>query len=248
MHREVKISEAYTNSSEWIESLPQRFAHEGTVIYDKRNQIRVLAMPDGRLLNVKRYCVPIFINRLVYTFFRRPKAKRAYVNALKLSNLGVCTPQPVAYILEEKHNLLTCSYLITEQSPLKRNFYEFGEGSLAGREDILIAFAQFTARMHGAGVYHKDYSPGNILFDYIDGKWQIAVVDINRLSYGKVDMTKGCRNFERLWGNVPMMRLVATEYAQARGFDVAACRKLVLAAWRKFWRGTKTHFDLYTEQ
>lgn len=42
---------------------------------------------------------------------------------------------------------------------------EFEEGGIAGREDILEAFAAFTVDLHKKGVLHLDYSAGNILFD-----------------------------------------------------------------------------------
>jgi serine/threonine protein kinase len=46
---------------------------------------------------------------------------------------------------------------------------EFEEGGIAGREDILEAFAAFTVDLHKKGVLHLDYSAGNILFDRREG-------------------------------------------------------------------------------
>lgn len=239
------INQAYQFLESWLQTLPERFDKEGKVVYDARNQIRVIHVQDGLCVNVKRYGIPFLLNRLIYTCFRASKAERAYKYALRLQKLHISTPQPVAYILEYRNGLLWYSYLITLQSTLSRRFYEFGEGDMGGREQILAAFGQFTAQLHDAGVYHKDYSPGNILFDVIDGSPQFTIVDINRMHFGKVNMRKGCYNFRRLWGNPEMMNLVAKQYAIARGFDVLRTQQLVLTAWRHYWRHTKTHFKLY---
>ena len=44
---------------------------------------------------------------------------------------------------------------------------------------------------------HRDYSPGNILFDKIDGEYHFMLVDINRMSFGKISIDMGCANFAR---------------------------------------------------
>ena len=62
-------------------------------------------------LNVKRYRVPHLINRVIYRFFRQPKAVRAYEYALRLVAKGFETPAPIAYILFRKKGFLEYSYL-----------------------------------------------------------------------------------------------------------------------------------------
>lgn len=243
---QVVLNPKYQYLRPWIEALPERFGYEGKVIYDARNQIRVIPA-DGLMLNVKRFCVPIWINRFVYKTFRKPKAVRAYENARVLQENGIATPEPIAYILTYKRGLLAESYLITVQIAFSRMFYEFGEHPLAGSEDIIKNFVHFTARMHELGIYHKDFSPGNILFGQVNGEWQFSVVDINRMKFGKIDIKKGCAAFARLWGNVAMMKLIAREYAADRHFDASLCEQLILKYWREFWKHRNPRFDLYAE-
>ena len=145
----------------FVHSLPETFEQGGRVIYRQRNEIRVFDLPDGRQINVKRYRVPPLPLRFVYTFFRAPKAQRAYDYALRLRQAGIETPTPLACLIERQGGLLRRSYFVSEQVPHDRNFYEFGRGGIDGREDILRAFARFTARVHEAGFLHADYSPGN---------------------------------------------------------------------------------------
>lgn len=241
----IVINAKYESLREWITHIPESFAHEGKVIYDARNQIRRMQTPDGIDVCIKRFHAPRFLNRIGYTFFRSPKAKRSYENALTLLEQGIDTPEPIAYILCGE-GLLQESYLITRQSLLTRNFYEFGDGVIAGKEDILRAFARYTAAAHEAKIYHLDYSPGNILFDRVAGEWHFEMIDINRLTtHSTVSMRKGCSNFARLWGKADLHSLIAQEYAAARGFDREQCQQIALRARERFWKHRPHPFFVY---
>lgn len=232
---QIVLSPRYEYLRPWIETIPAIFPQTGTVIYDARNQIRVIEH-NGLTVNAKRFHCPALPNRLVYSAFRMPKAVRAYQNAERLLSMGVPTPEPIAYILCGKP-LLAESYLLTVQSPLSRNFYEFRYHSVAGYESLIRQFACFTADLHRKGILHKDYSPGNILFDVAaDGKAQFSLVDINRMEFDReIDMPAACRNFCRLWGHRDFIDLLGTEYARARGWDEAEVRRLVTRYWEQFW-------------
>lgn len=238
------VNPKYEYLRSWLEQLPDTFVFRGEVIYDARNQIRLIDSGNsccGKLC-VKRFHCPALPNRIIYSCLRQPKAKRAYENARRLEALHIGTPTPVAYLLQEKRSsLIGESYLITEVSPLKRNFYEFRAHGIEGYEHIIRQFAQFTADLHGKGVLHKDYSPGNILFDVdAQGNARFELVDINRMRFGKpVSMRTACRNFCRLWGKEDFFVLLAEVYAEARGFNKIECRRLTLMYWRRFWRYRK---------
>ncbi len=236
----IKINPKYIKYQQFVENVPTEFTQSGEIIYDARNQIRVFTLPDGQKVNVKRYHKPFFLNRIIYTFIRKPKALRAYQYAFKLLEMGIPTPEPIACITEMKCGLLSYSYLITIQSPLRRNFYEFREHSVQGYEDVVTDFARFVADVHKKGVLHRDFSPGNILFDVVDGKSYFSLVDINRMSFGKeLGLNASCKNFMRLWGNRDYFELLAKKYAEARGWDVEKCTQKIIHYWQKFWRNRK---------
>lgn len=83
-------------------------------------------------------------------------------------------PVPIAYIEECKWGLIKYSYFISLQSSYRRNFYEFGNADVNDCRDVVIAFARYTARLHESDIMHRDYSPGNILFDKIDGEYHLC--------------------------------------------------------------------------
>ncbi|MEG0794980.1 MAG: lipopolysaccharide kinase InaA family protein [Odoribacter sp.] len=227
MHTTIIIHPKYEYLRRFIEQLPDDFLQSGEYIHDGRNKIKKF-VTQGLTVNVKRYRIPFFLNRLVYNRFRPTKAERAYEYALKLRGMNVNTPEPIAYIVRSCGGMLEYCYFISVQVAYPRRCYEFKDASLPAVSSVVTALAQYTAHLHHLGVYHKDYSPGNILFDEINGQWEFCLVDINRMEFRKVNMVKGCRNFARLWGSEDMFRLLAQEYGLARHFDQNECVRLVL--------------------
>lgn len=157
------INPAYGRFEDFVRRVPRIFSEEGKTIYKARNEIKVFEV-DGVELNVKRYRVPFLINRVIYRFFRQPKAVRAYEYALRLVAKGFETPAPIAYILFRKKGFLGYSYFISLQSSYK-TLYKVGQRPVEGNEDIFRALGTYMAELHEAEVYHADFSPGNVLYD-----------------------------------------------------------------------------------
>lgn len=230
----IVVNPTYEHLRNFIEKIPVIFESEGRVIYSGRNLIKVMSV-DGVDINVKRYGIPAFANRVVYSFFRTPKGRRAFEYPQMLLQKGFETPAPIAYIEERQCGLINYSYFVSMQSPYQRNFYEFGNADVEHCKEEIVAFARYTADLHQAGIMHRDYSPGNILFDRIDGKFHFMLVDINRMTFGKISVDMGCANFARLWGQRAFFELLASEYARARCADEKYCTERVLAFRKKFW-------------
>jgi tRNA A-37 threonylcarbamoyl transferase component Bud32 len=207
--------------------LPELF-ERGKVLYKSRNELRIVEVP-GYTLNVKRYRVPILLNRIAYSFFRSSKANRAYEFALKLQQNGFGTPDPIAYLEYQSCGLLRQSYFVSKHIADFRMMREFADGSdIAGREDILEALGVFIAQLHEAGILHLDLSVGNILFQKEGNDVRFWLVDLNRMRFCKIDQELGCKNFERLRGNQEFFRALATAYARERGFDQEQCLESIL--------------------
>lgn len=241
----VLINPLYNHLADFINNIPERFEDQGKVIYSGRNLIKVMTL-DGVELNVKRYAVPAFVNKIAYSFFRVPKGKRAFTYPHVLFERGFETPCPIAYVEERKFGLINYSYFISLQSSYSRNFYEFGNADVDQCKDVIVAFARYSAKLHEAGILHRDYSPGNILFEQIDGEYHFSLVDINRMNFGRVSIRQGCANFARLWGKKSFFELLAKEYAKARHADESFCKEHILACRKKFWKNfAKKHIVKY---
>ncbi len=207
----------------------------GRSLRESRNSIRVCVF-EGEEFNVKRYERPRGWRKLVYSLFRTPKGLRAYTYPARLLAAGIETPEAVGYREEREGLWLTNSYFVSRQCPYSRRFYEFAEVQLTPENmEIIAQFAALAARMHEQGILHRDFSPGNILFDQVEGRWHFSLVDTNRMYFGPVSVRRGCENFARLWGQTCFFELLALKYAEARGANAADCLKWMLSARKKFW-------------
>lgn len=239
----VELNPKYEALRPFITSLPDRFESEGTFIYGQRNCIKLFVAPDGTQLNVKRYHIPRSINRLVYSWnIRKPKGRRAYTYPTKLLACGIATPEPVAYIEERNHLLLLgFSYFVSIQCPYSHTLYE-----VERLMPLAIPLAQFTAKMHAAGILHRDYSPGNILWDCdAKGQYHFSVVDTNRMYFGPVDLRKGVENFARLWGSKQFIVNLISEYARLRHFPTEKTLTIGLKKRQKFWLHYRKKHEVY---
>lgn len=230
----IVVHPKYEHLRTWLEALPATFEQQGEVIYEQRNRIRRMTV-NGLPVVVKRYRKPALPNRIVYAWLRKSKAERAYENALQLLEKNIATPEPIAYILCGE-GLLAETYLVTRASELKHTFYDFRDGVIAGKEELIEAFAQYAALLHNAGVLHKDFSPGNILYDRVDGKWQFEVVDINRIQFGNVSPKEGCYNLCRLWGKTDFFEQLSPVYAKERHINETQCLQWIQMARKQFWK------------
>lgn len=249
MSRKLILREKYKNLREYVAQIPRRFEDEGKTIYQGRNLIKVFDAPHDMQINVKRYRVPAGINRLVYSLgIRKPKGLRGYQYPRLLLEKGVETPEPIAYIEDRKRGLITYSYLLTVQSKLQHTLYEFGNAPQEQWQPMVEPLASFAAKIHEHQLMHRDFSPGNVLWDVIDGTYQFSVVDINRMYFGEVDMKQGCENFARLWGPKEFFCQLIRKYAFIRHFNEEEALNIALEARKRFWtRYQKKHevmFDL----
>ena len=132
--------------------LPEQFSSLGECIYKARNELRRFTY-EGKSYVVKGYKVPLLINRIAYTFFRPGKASRAYEYAMRLRSMGIETPEPIAYIEIKRRGLLWHSFFLSDHCPYSGIMRDFEGGNIAGKEDILKAFAAFTVKLHEKGKY-----------------------------------------------------------------------------------------------
>ena len=247
MVKMLLLNDRYHSMQDFLLGLPPRMDEEGERVYDgKRNLIKRFLSPDGEPLIVKRYHRPRFINLFVYSWnLRQPKGIRAFQYATILRKHGIGTPEPIAYMEDRSGSLLRESWLITTECPYKHLLYEMGTAEPAVYEPVAKALAAFTAHMHEEGIVHKDFSPGNILWDKDQNDNIVfSLVDINRMYFGPVDIHRGCANFARLWGPKRFIELLIRDYARLRHLDEAEALRIAFAAREKFWTRYQRHHEI----
>lgn len=149
---------------------------EGEIIDARRN---ILRLKDGVV--VKQFRTPNILRGIWYGLFGTSKARRSYENAQRL---GVLTPSPIAYREVRICGILRESWYACRQSVCPYTFIDLiDHPDFPNRSQILFAIGQFTARLRQQGVWHRDYSAGNILFN-ADGS-HLEVIDLNRIRWRK---------------------------------------------------------------
>lgn len=199
-------------------SIRTLFSNDQHTIHKARNELKIIEL-GGIKTVVKSFKVPHLLNRIVYTFFRKSKAYKSYHNALHLQKLSISTPEPIALIEFFESGLLADSYFISEcfdydftiRTPLLE--------PLEDRNEIFTAFAAYTYDLHQKGVWHQDYSPGNILIKRIESGYQFSIVDINRMEFKSICPLDGCENFNKLWASDEELEIMGREYARLSGLD-----------------------------
>ena len=149
---------------------------EGEVIDARRNVLRVT---QGVV--VKQFRTPALWRGIWYGWFGKSKARRSYEYALRMEGM---TPAPVAYREVRVCGVLRESWYACKQSECTHTFIELIEQpDFPNRALILRKIGRFTAEMHKRGIWHPDYSQGNILFN--DDASHIEVIDLNRIRWRK---------------------------------------------------------------
>jgi len=222
MARTLVVHSDFKKDQERLGRLLSDFGHSGTALVDTgRNHIRKVAL-DNQQLTIKKFKTPGFFQGLVYRFVRKSKARRSYEYALRLRDLAIGTPEPVAYF-ERFGPGLKESYYICRYLDYDLDFRVLNHNpQYPNREEILRAVTRFTYQMHEQGVHFLDHSPGNTLIrKEEDGRYHCYLIDLNRMRFERLSFKKRLRNFRRLWLSKTMLRIMADEYAQlsGRSFD-----------------------------
>lgn len=215
----MKFTFSKTNSlnQNSLINIIEHFNQNG-VLFDnrKRNTIKLFEL-DGISINVKSFKVPNFINKIIYRYFRKSKARRSFEFANILLKNGIGTPQPFAYF--ENHDFLGLkdSYYVSEHLKYDLTYRELVEiPDYPDREKILRQFTRFSYLLHQKGIEFKDHSPGNTLIIKNDlGDYNFFLVDLNRMEFhDKMNFNLRMKNLCRLTPHKEMVAIMSNEYAK----------------------------------
>lgn len=207
----------------------------GPVIYKGRNQL--LRVPfAGHDWVAKCFTVPNPLQRLGQVL-RGSKAQRSFEHAKELGRRGFATPRPLVFADlagGRFAGLYVCSYHAgvvqarelrspTTQDRLERAF------SLGG----------YCARLHLAGVIHRDLTPGNILFDPAkppsEAHWML--VDLNRMHFldGALDPRSSVAALAGLCFEAEVQEAVLEGWCAAQNLPIAQWRPILakITRWHR---------------
>lgn len=228
------INPKYNNLDTFIHKLPALFEDEGELIYDGRNKVKIFVV-NGEKIVVKRFKKPLFHQRFDYTFIRPSKAKRAYTFGMKLMELGINTPEPIACIEEHSYGLFLKGYFIS-------TFCGDADARIIREEpndhdDLVEALVHFIVDMHKKGFLHGDTNLSNFLYhkDNSEFGYHITTIDINRSHFKNKPTKKECLDsLIRMTHVRPALIKIITRYAELQGWDKEECVNTVLDKLTQF--------------
>ena len=218
-------------------------AHEGTILYYKRNEVWRCVVTDGSgqpvPVIVKRYRRPKLLQRLCYSTFWTNKAVKAYHYGLRLLQLGIDTPRPLAALtLRNRWGMVCQYYLVTAESndlscevlTDERGIYRTAHCAFSDADGLIDALARYLVQLHELGFLHGDTNLSNFRWHRDeDGRYQLSVIDINRSRFlgRQADRSECIGNLYRLTHVRSVLDRIVTAYARQRGWDAAqACQQV----------------------
>lgn len=253
----IVFQQNFKKHSEELLGLIQRFDSEGKEFTNgQRNKIRIFDF-QGIKINVKSFKIPNVINKIVYRFFRKSKAKRSFEFANILLEKGIGTPQPIAYI-EHFGFGLKDSYYMSEHLSYDFTIREpFLDKNFPDRENVLRQFTRFTYELHQKGIEFLDHSPGNTLVQKeSENNYKFFLVDLNRMTFhNQIDFETRMKNFAKLTPDEDILLIESSEYAKlinedfhkvfnrmnyyAQKFKISFHRKRAIKQKIRFWKKKK---------
>lgn len=238
-----QIHERFQNLKAQILSIVDNFKAGGKdFVIGRRNSIKEFEA-GGIHIIVKSFGRPNVVNKVIYRFFRKSKARRSYEYAGRLLKEGIGTPAPIAYFENYGPFSLKESYYLCELLVADLTFRELVEiPDFPDHENILRQFIHFCFALHEKGIEFKDHSPGNTLIKKTaDGSYSFYLVDLNRMAFHTaMDFNQRMENLKRLTPKEDMVAVMSNEYAKLYGKPEQAVFELL---WhktsefqRKFWR------------
>lgn len=211
------VNPQYTQYKDILSDFILNFDTSGVMFCDgKRNKIKLFEF-ENTIVNVKSFKVPNLINRIIYKFVRKSKAKRSFEYANRLIELGIGTPQPITFAEKYTSLGLGRSFYVCEHLEVNLTFRELVEiPDYPDYDTILSQFVSFCFQLHEKGVEFLDHSPGNTLIKKVtDGKYAFFLVDLNRMNFlNEMNFEQRMKNLSHLTPRKDMVAQMSLEYSK----------------------------------
>jgi len=193
-------------------NIKELFTLSKNSIHKARNELKTVTIKNVDCI-IKSFKIPNLLNQFIYAYIRDSKAKKSYHYALKIQDF---TPKPIGYIEFYHAALLKESYFISKEFKYDFTIREpLLDKAFPHRDEIFRAFSRFTLELHQQNIFHKDYSPGNILIKVLKNEeYLFKIVDINRMAFFTLNQKERAKNFSKLWADKETLRTMAEEYSK----------------------------------
>lgn len=232
MSHKLELNSAYPDFKTTLLDIKSIFSKNSSTIHLARNELKIIEL-GGISTVVKAFRVPNFLNQFIYAYVRKSKAYKAFHNAQRLYALHVSTPEAIGYIEFFRFGLLKESFFISKKFEYDFTIAHIRDDQPTYKKRVLEDFARFTYDIHKKGVWHVDYSGGNILIKQKEEGCEFSLVDINRMKFRPINAYEGLENFNKLWFNEEDLITIAKTYSQLANLNEQKAIEEILMHDRK---------------
>ena len=220
----IVVHPTYQQHADFIAQIPSLIQEgKGDIVYDKRNMVARM-LDGGATFMVKRFKRVNIIQQIVYTFFRKTKAERAFLFAQTFLQRGIDTPRPVAFMEQKRLGLFTVGYFVSEEVPGTETHLLLREVQHYPPQ-LAQAVAEQVCLMHSRGILHGDLNLSNFLCtEDSHGQYHFTMIDTNRSHFCDAMPTDDqcLKNLVRLTHRRDLYEDLVRRYAHLRGWDADA--------------------------
>ena len=229
----IVVNPAHAGLRPFVEDMARNgVPAEAELIYKGRNRIYRLKV-DGIELNIKAFRTPGAIKSHIYGSIPG-KARRSYENSMRLAELGFNVPEPLAYVeIRDGHRMKESYYVCRQIEARDVRRWE----NMPDNDALVHTVASLLASLHKAGVWHKDFSPGNVLYTGVARSgYKMYLIDVNRMKFGVTSRRSLMDNFRAINIVPEETERLARYYATEMGFDPDRTALEALGVLHRFLR------------
>ncbi len=199
-----------------LKKIVNQFDENGEIFQKgKRNTIKTFDYLDYKI-SIKKFKKPHSINKIIYKYFRKSKARRSFEYGNYLLENGFLTPKPLGYIEKQDFIGLNESYyccLHLENAQTLGTILR-DENNIF-RDKIIRGYAKNIFDMHQKGIEFIDNSTGNTLIINQKDEFEFYLVDLNRMNFSKnLNVYERMKNLSRLTLDNNILETIASEYSK----------------------------------
>jgi len=164
------------------------------VIHRARNTL-VRCAVFGETVVAKRFQVRGNLWKRLTDRIGTGKALRTFHIAKELRLRGLATPEPIAAVEIRAQGTLAGAWYVCADQPNAGTVRDLLRPDFPDRLAHIRRFGAWAARVHDAGVLHRDFNSANVLLvTRSDGGFDHSLVDLNRIRFGAVGVAAGLYN------------------------------------------------------
>jgi hypothetical protein len=231
--QKVLLAYKYLNDKSVLHNIIANFSDYNDILGNpERNIIKKIPFQSD-FITVKSFKKPHLINKIVYRYFRKSKARRSFEHGQKLLELGIRNPEPIAYIENSDFVGITSSYYISKYILYDFTIREVYEQPDA--DECVKAYARFSHYVHTKGVYIKDNTPGNTLVIRKNEEYDMYLVDLNRMEFhNELSFDLKMKSLSNNIKEQPFLDLFMEEYSQVSGYPLDEVKSRITFYQKEF--------------